>query len=180
MLTLAGFEALQLVKLSETWSLWLGRVSVFGNTPSFHSCSDPGIFSELAVTPFLCTETSPPEDGTRSRVGSREAVLRRTGWKLNINVHLLLPAWKSHSHSILTWTVVVRAGLSFQAVIDPPVPQQPQLNAPRGLHLIALCFGSLLISYNRLKRSGLTFQFTRKSCLVWSNWISFLELREGI
>lgn len=78
-LTLAGFEALQLVKLSETWSLWLGRASVFGNTPSFHNCSDPEIFSELAATPFLCTETSPPEDGTRSRVGSEEALLRLAG-----------------------------------------------------------------------------------------------------
>lgn len=96
-LTLAGFEALQLVKLSKTWSLWLGRASALGNTPSFHSCLDPWKFSELAATPFLCTETSLPEDGTWSRVGSGEALLHLTGWKLNINVYLLLPAWKSQS-----------------------------------------------------------------------------------
>lgn len=157
------------MKLSKTWSLWLGRVSVFGNTPSFHNCSDPGIFSELTATPFLCTETSPPEDGPRSRVGSREALLRRAGWKFNINMHLLLPAWKSHSHSILTCTAVARAGLSSQVVVDPPIPQRLQLNAPQILQFIALCFGSLLISYNRLKHSDLTFKLTRKSCSVWSN-----------
>lgn len=122
-LTLARFEALQLVKLSKTWSLWLGRVSAFGNTPSFHSCSNPGIFSELAATPFLCTETSPPEHGTRSRARSRDTLLCCTGWKLNINVHFLLPACKSHSHNILTCIVVAKAGLSFEVVVDPPVPQ---------------------------------------------------------
>lgn len=155
-LTLAGFEALQLVKLSKGWSPCLGRASVFGSTPFFHGCSDPRIFSEL----FLCVETALREDGTWSGGGSRQALLRHTEWKLNINVPLLLPAWKPHSHTILTCAMVVRVSLSLQVMLDSPVPD----------------FGSLLISCNRLKNSGLTFQITRKSCLFWTNWLIFPEL----
>lgn len=121
-----------------TWSLWLGRASVFCNTPSFHNCSDPGIFSELAATPFLCTETGVPKDGMQSRVRSWEALLHLTGWKLNINMHLLLPAW--NWNSILTCRVAGRSGLSFWVVVGSPVPQQPKLNTPQVLQLMALHF----------------------------------------
>lgn len=111
------------------WSPWLGRASVFCNTPSFHNCSDPGIFSELSATPFLCTETSTPEDGMQSRTGSWEALLHLAGWKLNINIHLLLPAWNSHSYSILTCQEVRRAGLRFW-VAESTIPHCLQLNTP--------------------------------------------------
>lgn len=161
MLTLAGFEALQLVKLPQVWSLCLGGASIFHNTPSFHSCLDLRVFSELSETSFLCTESVLPEDGMRSGGGSGQALLCHTVWKLNINVLLLLPAWKSHSHSILTCIVVARVSLSLEMVLDSPIPH----------------FGWLLISCNRLKHSGLTLSITRKSCLFWSNWISFPELR---
>lgn len=140
-LMLAGFEALQLVKLPQMWSLCLGRASVFHNTPSFHSCLDLRIFSELSETSFLCTETALPEDGMWSGGGSGQALLCHTEWKSNINMLLLLPAWKSHSHSILTCIVVARVSLSLQVVLDSAIPH----------------FGSLLISCNRLKHSGLTF-----------------------
>lgn len=52
-LTLAGFETLQLVKLSEMWSLWLGRASVFGNAP-FIAVGTQGYFqSPLQLPSFV-------------------------------------------------------------------------------------------------------------------------------
>lgn len=75
MLTLAGFETLQLVKLSKMWSLWLGRSSVFGNTPSI-LVGTQGYF-KLVATPFLYMETGPPEGGMHSRVRSGEALLHQ-------------------------------------------------------------------------------------------------------
>lgn len=77
-LTLAGFEALQLLKLPKGWSPYLGRANVSGNTPSFHGCLDPRIFSELSETSFLCVETALPEDGMWSGGGSRQALLCHT------------------------------------------------------------------------------------------------------
>lgn len=138
-LTLAGFEALQFMKLPKGWSPCLGKVNVFGNTPSFHGCLDRRIFSELPETSFLCVETARRWDMEWRWSG--QALLCHTEWKLNINVLLLLPAWKSHSHTILTCVMVVRINLSLQVVLDSPIPH----------------FGSLLISCNRLKHSGLTF-----------------------
>lgn len=77
-LMLAGFKALQLVKLPKDWSLCLGRASVFGNTLSFCGCLDPRIFSELSEMSFLCVETALPEDGMGSGGGSRQALLCHT------------------------------------------------------------------------------------------------------
>lgn len=125
---LAGFETLQLVKLSEFGLLgWAGQVYSVTHLP-FITVQIQGYFQSSA-TPFLCTETSTPEDGMQSRTGSWEALLHLAGWKLNINIHLLLPAWNSHSYSILTCREVRRAGLRFW-VAESTIPHCLQLNTP--------------------------------------------------
>lgn len=142
---LAGFKALQLVKLPKDWSLCLGRASVFGNTLSFCGCLDPRIFSELSETSFVW-KLPCQKMGWGVEVGAGRHSYVTQNEKLNINMPLLLPAWKPHSHNFLTCIVVVRVRLSLQVVLDSLVPH----------------FGSLCISCNRLIHPGLTFQLIRK------------------
>lgn len=96
-------------------------------------------------------------------------------------MHLLLPACKSHSHSTLISILVVRAGLGFHVVVDCPVVQWSQLNAPWVLPSPYCTMFRITFHFMwQSKMFRLSLPAHKKSCLVWSNWISYPELRRNV
>lgn len=122
------------------WSLWLGRPSVFGNTP-FVVVETQGYFQSSLQLPSFVWKTAHQKMGcgAESGVGRHSCTAQGENEILTCSF-CYLPG----SHTVTAFSLYsglyggYRAGLCFQVVVATPVPQWPQLNAPQVLPFIAV------------------------------------------